>query len=300
MSRRTYVVVAALTLALAGSTAAVVQAAEDAPRRSPAPGGPGGKTVWPEADKSGFGTAATRRSNVWFTLQEGRTSEVFYPDLSTPSVRNLELIVTDGRTFTDRESTDTRHRVSRPDARSLGFTQVNTARSGKYRITKRVVTDPARDAMRVRVTLTSLDGRRYQLFVLHDPALDNDGSDDSARTTGSTLVADDGAVATALRSRPAFSATSNGFSGENDGWTDLEGRPPPRRAPRQRRSRQRRADRSRRRRDRTARPPGRHAHPRLRADGRRRAEHGVRRRRRPASGARRRTTTAAGTRTSGR
>ena len=115
MSRRTYVVVAALTLALAGSTAAVVQAARGrAPREVRRRVGPGGKTVWPEADKAGFGTAATRRSNVWFTLQQGRTSEVFYPDLSTPSVRNLELIVTDGRTFTDRESTDTRHRVSRP------------------------------------------------------------------------------------------------------------------------------------------------------------------------------------------
>ena len=66
--------------------------------------GPGGKTVWTEGDKAGFGTARTRRSNVWFTLQQGRTSEVFYPDLSTPSVRNLELIVTDGESFADRES----------------------------------------------------------------------------------------------------------------------------------------------------------------------------------------------------
>ena len=162
------------------------------------------------------------RSNVWFTLQEGRTSEVFYPDLSTPSVRNLELIVTDGKTFTDRESTDMRHRVSRPDPRSLGFTQVNTDKQGKYRLTKRFVTDPARDAMRVRVALRSLDGRKYRLFVLHDPALDNDGSDDEARTTGSTLVADDGTVATALASRPAFTGTSNGYFEENDGWTDLK------------------------------------------------------------------------------
>ena len=35
-------------------------------------------------------------------------------------------------------------------------------------------------------------------------------------------MADDGAVATALRSRPAFTSTSNGFSGETDGWTDLK------------------------------------------------------------------------------
>ncbi len=222
MSRKASVITAALALALAGSTASVVPAAGESAERRPAPGGPGTKTVWPEADKSGFGTSTTRRSNVWFTLQRGRTSEVFFPDLSTPSVRNLELIVTDGRTFTDRESTGMRHRVSRPDARSLGFTQVNTDKQGRYRLTKHVVTDPARDAMRIRVRLRSLDGRKYQLFVLQDPALGNDGSDDRARTAGRTLVAADGDVAAALKSRPAFTATSNGYHGENDGWTDLK------------------------------------------------------------------------------
>ena len=29
------------------------------------------KSVWTEADKTGFGTARTRRSNVWFTIQRG-------------------------------------------------------------------------------------------------------------------------------------------------------------------------------------------------------------------------------------
>lgn len=150
-------------------------ATRPATEQASAPDGPGGKTVWTEADKAGFGTARARRSNVWFTLQRGRTSEVFYPDLSTPSVRNLELVVTDGRTFTDRESTDTRHRTTRPDVRSLGFTEENTARSGKYRITKRFVTDPLRDALDVHVRLQSLDGGHYRLFALYDPALNNSG-----------------------------------------------------------------------------------------------------------------------------
>jgi glucoamylase len=37
----------------------------------------GTKSTWTEADKAGFGTARARRSNVWFTLQDGRVSEVF-------------------------------------------------------------------------------------------------------------------------------------------------------------------------------------------------------------------------------
>jgi glucoamylase len=96
------------------------------------PGAPGHKETWTEADKTGFGTARSRRSNVWFTLQRGRTSEVFYPDLSTPSVRSLGLVVT-GDSFTDRESTDMRHRTIRPDARSLRFQQANVDKAAGTR-----------------------------------------------------------------------------------------------------------------------------------------------------------------------
>ncbi len=181
----------------------------------------GDKTVWTEADKSGFGTARTRRSNVWFTLQRGRASEVFYPDLSTPSVRNLELVVTDGATFTDRESGDMRHRTVRPDERSLRSTQVNTARSGKYRLVKEIVTDPRRDTMTLRVRLRSLDGEPYQVYALFDPALGNDGSDDSARSRGRALVATDDALGAALVARRGFGATSNALLGRGDGWSDL-------------------------------------------------------------------------------
>jgi glucoamylase len=219
-----------VALAVAGLTASALVAAptsSDAAARAsgPAPGGPGAKATWTEANKTGFGTAHTRRSNVWFTVQHGRTSEVYYPNLSTPSVRDLELVVTDGRTFTDRESTDMRSRTTRPDARSLAFTQVDTARSGRYRITKRYVTDPRRDALEIRVSLRSLDGGRYRLYALYDPSLDNSGMNDRARTTGRTLVAtdDDSGLSSALVARPAFDRTANGYLGSSDGWSDLKG-----------------------------------------------------------------------------
>jgi glucoamylase len=137
----------AVTVTLVPAVSAVSAVSAGVQRGGVAPGGPGVTTVWPEADKGGFGTARNTASNVWFTLQHGRTSEVFYPDLSTPSIRNLELVVSDGHGFTDRESTDMRHRIVRPDRRSLRFTQVNTDKGGRYRLTKQVVTDPRRDAM---------------------------------------------------------------------------------------------------------------------------------------------------------
>src|SRR5687768_11429016 len=109
-----------LALGVAVTGALVTMPASDAAPSAE----PGEKQTWTEADKTGFGTARERRSNVWFTLQDGRTSEVFYPDLSTPSVSSLELLVTDGATFTDRASEDMSTTVSRPDPRSLRFTQV--------------------------------------------------------------------------------------------------------------------------------------------------------------------------------
>ncbi len=232
MSTSRRLAAASLGLALAATAAAPsVAATHVAPAAAPAagshgraaPGAPGEKATWTEADKTGFGTARERASNVWFTLQQGRVSEIFYPDLSTPSVRSLELLVTDGRTFTDRESRDTVHSTTRPDPRSLSFTQVNTAESGRYRIVKRFVTDPRRDAVVVQVRLQSLDGGRYALYALHDPSLDNTGMDDRGRRIGHSLVAtdSDAAVASALVAAPRFAATSTGYLGRSDGWTDL-------------------------------------------------------------------------------
>jgi glucoamylase len=53
----------------------------------------------------------------------------------------------------------------------------------------------------------------------------NTGMNDSGRTTGSTLVADDAtkSVSSALVARPGFGETSTGYLGTSDGWTDLTG-----------------------------------------------------------------------------
>jgi glucoamylase len=195
-------------------------AASDAAPAAAAPGAPGHKATWTESDKTGFGTSRSRGSNVWFTLQQGRTSEVFYPNLSTPSVRSLELVVT-GPGFTDRESTGMRHRTIRPDARSLRFREVNTDKQRRYRIVETFVTDPRRDALDVRIRFVSLDGGSYRVYALYDPSLTNDGMDDHGRTTGRTLVASDGKVSSALVSSPRFGATSTGYLGTSDGWQDL-------------------------------------------------------------------------------
>jgi glucoamylase len=164
---------------------------------------------WDEADKTGFGTSKTRQSKVWFTLQGGRISEVFYPDLSTPSVRSLELTVTDG-THQDRQGTDMTTVVSRPDERSLRFTLVSTDNDGHYRLTEQVVTDPARSAVVVQAGVESLDGGQHTLAVRYAPALGNGAAGDRLSSTKRALKAVDqkAHVASTVLSSPGLSHTS--------------------------------------------------------------------------------------------
>src|SRR4051812_24240089 len=93
------VAVAAAAVSLAVALPAAAHAA-----RTAAPGAPGERHTWAPADKHGFGTATARGSRVWFTLRQAELSEVYYPDLSTPSLRDLQFVVTDGATFADRET----------------------------------------------------------------------------------------------------------------------------------------------------------------------------------------------------
>ncbi len=129
----------AVTLALL--CAAPANAAE-------APGAPGAVANWTDGDKDGFGSARPLASKVWFTLQGGELTEVYAPDLGTPSYRDLQFVVSDGRTFSERETDAAHHATRLADARSLTYRQTSSTR--RWRLTKTYVTDPARSAVLMR------------------------------------------------------------------------------------------------------------------------------------------------------
>jgi glucoamylase len=133
----------AVALAVASLAAASPAVAADAP------GAPGDVATWTEGDKDGIGAATSLQSRALFTLDDGEMTEVFAPDLGTPSIRDLQLVVSDGHTFAERERQDATHETELADPRSLTYRQVNTARSGRWRITKTYVADPARSAVLV-------------------------------------------------------------------------------------------------------------------------------------------------------
>src|SRR5512132_1532029 len=93
----------------------VLVAASPAGAARPAPGAPGAEALWTAADKDGYGTSTTTASRVWHTLDSGELTEVFYPDLGTPSVRDLQLVVSDDKTFAERETDATTQVVKLAD-----------------------------------------------------------------------------------------------------------------------------------------------------------------------------------------
>src|SRR3954470_1650359 len=210
-------------LGLAVALVLVVVAAADAGAATGvAPGGPGATALWTPGDKDGFGTSTTSGSTVWHTLGGGELTEVYYPDLGTPAVRDLQFVITDGKSWVDREREDTRHSLTLTDPRSLSYRQVNTDPDGRYRITKTYTTDPSRAVLLMRVHFESLTKEPLRLYALYDPSLSGNGDDDSGSTSGTALVASDGKAGSALVASPAFTKTSNGYLGTSDGWSDLK------------------------------------------------------------------------------
>ena len=76
--------------ALATVAAAAVGAAPAAAKPQ-APGAPGAKHTWAPADKHGVSTARQLGGKAYLTLRQASLSEVYYPDLSTPSLRRLAV-----------------------------------------------------------------------------------------------------------------------------------------------------------------------------------------------------------------
>jgi glucoamylase len=187
---------------------------------------------WPSAAKNGFGTSNTVASKVWFTLNNGVMTEVYYPSLDVPNVQTLQLVlVSIDAKRVETEAEDMEHRIEVFDPSTLTFRQVNTARSGAYTITKTYVTDPQRSSVFIDVNFDyaprtfqwkTPGNCRCSLYVYYDPALNNSGMHDSARSDGAWLVASDADKASALTEiQYGLDEQTNGYFGTSDGLTQL-------------------------------------------------------------------------------
>jgi glucoamylase len=193
-----------------------------------APGAPGSEPRWTSSAKSGVGTALSNDSHVWFTLSHGIFNEIYYPRIDQACIRDMGLIVTDGKDFFSEEKRDTVHEVEWLADGVPAFRLVNTCHEGRYRIEKQVVTDPQRDTVLQQVQFHVQQGALadYHLHILLAPHLENHGGGNTAWVGGfggtPMLFAQRNDCALALACSAPWTKRSAGYVGSSDGWQDLK------------------------------------------------------------------------------
>src|SRR5580700_531885 len=118
-----------------------------------APGAPGAIPTWTPGSKEAVGTAISTDSHLWFTLQGGILTEVYYPRLDTADVRSLEFAVSDGKTVWI-ESKDMLHSLTSTDENALAYRQISRDPGGSFQISKTYATDPHHNSLLIDVTFS--------------------------------------------------------------------------------------------------------------------------------------------------
>ncbi|MBI4288215.1 MAG: glucan 1,4-alpha-glucosidase [Chloroflexi bacterium] len=190
-------------------------------------GKPGIEPRWSRGNKDGIGTAYNTASKVWFTLWNGIVTEIYYPTVDRPHIRDLQFLITDGETFFHEEKRDLSTTVERPSHHVLGYTVTKTDGDGRYSLTKEIATDPHLPCV---LQHTRLGGdnqllQRLRLYVLCAPHVSVGGWGNNAYVVEvagrDVLVAEKKGMWLALAATVPFRRLSCGYVGRSDGWTDV-------------------------------------------------------------------------------
>jgi len=191
-------------------------------------GGPGIAPRWSHSNKDGVGTAYSADSRLWYTLWRGIVTEVYFPRIDRPQLRDLQFLLTDGESFFHEEKRHLRSVTERPADHALAYRVTADEPEGRYRIHKSVIGDPHLPCLLMHTRLELADpelARRLRLFVLAAPHLDVGGWGNNAAVYDvlgqSVLAAERNGVALALAGTRPFVRSSVGYVGASDGWTDL-------------------------------------------------------------------------------
>jgi glucoamylase len=189
------------------------------------PGAPGSPARWTSSAKSGVGTALTASSRIWFTISHGILNEIYYPRIDTACTRDMGLIVTGRIGYFSEEKRDAHHEVSMIEDGVPAFRLVNTAANGRYRIEKKIVTDPRREALLHQISFEALEGSLsdYRLYVIIAPHILNAGAGNTAwiadyKGTPMLFATGRQGISLALASSLPWLARSAGYVGVSDGW----------------------------------------------------------------------------------
>jgi len=142
-----------------------------------APGGPGLEPRWTRGAKVAVGTAYSTSSRIWYTLDCGCVTEVYYPTIDSPQIRDLQFLVTDGETFFHDERRNFVGSIDCVSKSALGFDVTNRESEGRYAIHKAILGDPHQNCLLMHTRLEAPPEllRRLQMYILLAPHLEIGG-----------------------------------------------------------------------------------------------------------------------------
>ena len=190
-------------------------------------GWPGIEPRWTHGGKDGVGTAYAASSRIWFTFWNGIVTEVYYPTVDRPQLRDLQYLITDGKSFFHEEKRHLKSKLERLSEHALGYRCTNSDPSGHYGIVKTIITDPHYACVLQHTQLTGDESfiSNLRLYALCAPHLDVGGWGNSGCAVEfegrKVLVAQKAGTWIALAATVPFSRVSCGYVGRSDGWTDL-------------------------------------------------------------------------------
>lgn len=159
---------------------------------------------------------------MWFTLESGLISELYWPTIDQAQLRDMQFLVSDGRRWMmDERDLDTDIEPLRPGA--LGFRVTQSDPANRFRLVKEIVCDPEQPIVLMETTLDT--DEPLELFLLVAPHLALGGWANNGYVVDVAgqpmLVAHKHDVWLAVASSVPMVEASVGFVGETDGWRDL-------------------------------------------------------------------------------
>ena len=190
-------------------------------------GAPGVDPRWSPAAKQGVGTASSLESRIWFTLWSGILTEIYYPNVDQPQVRDVEFLFTAEDDLFLEEKCDLEHDVERIEP-SQGYRVTSRDRAGRFTCTKEIIADPRRASILMRTELQGDDSflEKLRVYLLCNPHLEVGGEANNASVIEVSgrelLVAEKKGRWIVVGASCPFITLSCGYVGQSDGYTDLK------------------------------------------------------------------------------
>ena len=191
-----------------------------------ASGGPGDEPRWTGAAKDGVGTAHSMGGRVWFSIGQGVLTEVYYPTIDRPQMRNMEFLFCDGNGLFLEEKRDLGYKIERI-LPSQGYRISRHDSAGRFSFVKEIIAEPTRPCVLIH---TKLEGKKdflkkLKTYVLCAPHLEVGGDGNNAYVVEVSgrqlLVAEKQNRWIVVGASCGFSKLSCGYVGRSDGYTDL-------------------------------------------------------------------------------